>query len=135
MIFQTPAIWLFEEDVKTRSWWDWLTAHTSFLLPLHRYRGKLFIMDDHLELQGRDKRTKEEVMLYISKYSLEQVHLGFDEVFSLAETRGLGLSWQPLRIRYDASGETRTLYLIANYRISRSDNAKLFDFLKTWTGQ
>ena len=99
---QTPAIWLFEEDVKTRSWLDWLTAHTSFLLSLHRYRGRLIITDDHLELQGRDKRTREEVML------------------------------QPLRLTYDVSGESRTLYLIANYRMGQCDNAALFAFLQTW---
>lgn len=129
---QTPAIWLFEEDVKTRSWLDWLTAHTSFLLPLHRYRGRLIITDDHLELQGRDKRTREEVMLYISKHSIEQVHHGFDEVFSVSETRGMGLTWQPLRLTYDVSGESRTLYLIANYRMGQCDNAALFAFLQTW---
>lgn len=132
MISQTPAIWLFEEDVKTRSWLDWLAAHTSFLLPLHRYRGRLIITDDHMELQGRDKRTKEEVMLYISKQSIEQVHLGFDEVFSVSETRGMGIGWQPLRLTYDVSGESRVLYLIANYRMEQSDNAALFDFLQTW---
>ena len=132
MISQTPAIWLFEEDVKTRSWLDRLAAHTSFLLPLHRYRGRLVITDDHLELQGRDKRSKEEVMLYINKSRIEQVHLGFDEVFSVSETRGMGIGWQPLRITYDVTGESRVLYLIANYRVGQCDNAALFDFLQIW---
>ena len=29
----------YEEDIKNRSFWDWIKAHTSFMKPLHRYKG------------------------------------------------------------------------------------------------
>jgi len=29
----------YEEDIKSRSFWDWIKAHTSFMKPLHRYKG------------------------------------------------------------------------------------------------
>ena len=28
----------YEEDIKSRSFWDWIKAHTSFMKPLHRYK-------------------------------------------------------------------------------------------------
>ena len=31
----------YEEDIKSRSFWDWIKAHTSFMKPLHRYKRDL----------------------------------------------------------------------------------------------
>jgi len=135
MISQTPALWAFEEDSLSRSWMDWLAAHVSFGKPLPRYEGILTLRNNFLQLAGNDKRTKSEFYLEIYKHEIEQLYLGFDEAFSISETRGLGstaLSWMPLRISFIKNEEERTLYLITNYHFGKSDNGEYFEFLKQW---
>lgn len=135
MISQTPALWAFEEDILSRSWMDWLAAHISFGKPLHRYQGMLTIQNSSLQLAGNDKRIKTEFYLEIYKHEIKQLYLGFDEAFSVSETRGLGpsaLGWMPLRISFIKNEEERTLYLITNYQFGKSDNGEYFEFLKQW---
>lgn len=132
MISQTPSLWAFEEDILSRSWLDWLAAHISFGKPLHRYEGTLTVHNNFIQLAGFDKRNNEEFQLDIYKYEIEQLYLGFDESFSAFETRGLGLTWLPLRILFIKNGEERKLYLITNYQFGKTGNREYFDFLKQW---
>jgi hypothetical protein len=130
---EISALWAFEEDIQSRSWLDWLKAHTSFLQPLHRYEGHLTVYADNLHFSGIDKRTKEEVTFDIYKYQLLQLYLGFDKTFNLSETRGLGF-WLPLRITFLQEEKEEKLYLITNYNLGFSDNKNCFEFLKIWAG-
>ena len=132
MISQSPALWAFEEDILSRSWLDWLAAHISFGKPLHRYEGTLTVHDNLLQLTGEDKRTKEDFSLDIYKYQIEQLYLGFDDVFTALETRGLGLTWLPLRILFTNNGKKAKIYLITNYQFGRTGNKEYFEFLKKW---
>lgn len=132
MVSQSLALWAFEEDILSRSWLDWFAAHISFGKPLHRYEGVLSVQNNSLELAGNDKRTKEEFYLEIYKHGIEQLYLGFDETFNASETRGLGLTWLPLRIVFTENEEERKLYLIINYQFGRTDNKEYFEFLKQW---
>lgn len=114
---------------------DWLAAHVSFGKPLHRYEGMLTLRNNFLQLAGNDKMTKSEFYLEIYKHEIEQLYLGFDEAFSISETRGLvptALGWMPLRISFIKNEEERTLYLISNYHFGKSDNGEYFEFLKQW---
>ena len=135
MISQIPSLWAFEEDILSRSWVDWLVAHVSLGKPLHRFEGMLTVHDNFIQLTGKDKRTKQDFYLQIVKYEIEQLYLGFDEIFCTSETRGLGispLSWLPLRISFTKNEEERKLYLIVNYQFGKSDNTEYFEFLKQW---
>lgn len=132
MIAQTPALWTFEEDILNRSWLDWLDAHFSLGKPLHRYEGMLTLYANTLELSGQDKKTKDEFSLEIYRQEMEQLYLGFDEAFSASETRGLGLTWLPLRLIFTKGNQIRKLYLIINYGFGKTDNKEYFEFLKQW---
>jgi hypothetical protein len=132
MITEAPALWAFEEDILSRSWLEWLTAHTSFLKPLHRYEGVLTIHANALQLTGKDKRTKDEFYLEIYKYEIGQLYLGFDETFNMSETRGFGLTWLPLRLTFAKDEQIIKLYLIINYTFGQTDNKECFEFLKKW---
>ena len=72
MIAPAKVFWAFEEDILNRSWLEWLCAHISFSNPLHRYKGELTILNDILQLVGKDKKTKAEILLEIHKYEIEQ---------------------------------------------------------------
>ena len=130
-----PALWAFEEDIQSRTFWDWLTSHTSFLKPLHRFEGNLLIHPGVIQLAGMDKRTGKESFFEIRKDQIEQFYLGFDKIFSAFEVRGFGLSWLPLRITFSGDGKQRKLYLITNYRWGRSANQECFDFLRNWLSE
>jgi hypothetical protein len=130
MTIQTPALWAFEEDILTRSWLDWLTAHTSFLKPLHRYEGLMSILSDRLSFFGKDKRTSTDFSLNIYKYQIEQLYLGLDETFNMMETRGV--MWLPLRLTFMQNDKEEKLYVITNYHLGWSDNKDYFEFLKNW---
>jgi hypothetical protein len=129
---ETPVLWAFAEDVKTRTWADWLLAHTSFLKPLHRYEGMLTIHADRLQFVGWDKRNAKEVSLEIYKYQITQLFHGFDKVFSIMETRGLGLGGWPLRVTFMQNNSEENLYLITNFRFGWWSNKECFEFLKMW---
>lgn len=135
MISQTTALWAFEEDILSRSWLGRLAAHISLGKPLHRYEGRLTVHDNFIEMAGKDKKTKKDFYLEIYKYEIEQLYLGFDEAFTVSETRGLGLtafSWLPLRILFRKNDEERKLYLIINYQFGKTGNREYFEFLKQW---
>lgn len=134
MTTETTALWAFEEDILSRSWLDWLTAHTSFLKPLHRYEGQLVILPDRLCFSGKDKRTSTVTSFDIHKYQIGQLYLGFDENFNAMETRGLGLTWVPLRLTFTRDEKEEKLYIITNYNFWGTTNPEFFEFLKGWLG-
>lgn len=132
MIAQSPALWIFEEDILNRSGLEWLSAHISFGKPLHRYEGTITINENSLLLEGFDNRQKVEVSFEIFKGQMVQLYHGFDKSFTALETRNLGLSWYPLRITFQTDSGNKNVYLIINHRFDRTDNLEYFEFLKQW---
>lgn len=133
ILAEGDALIAFEEDIRKRSLLDWLRAHTSFMKPLHRYEGIIKLYDNGLYFQGIDKKNagKSSMEIEIFRDEIFQVYHGHDKVFSLFETRGLGLIWKPLRISYKKDKDIN-LYLIINYRFGRSTNAAWFQILREW---
>jgi hypothetical protein len=130
----TVTLWAFEEDILSRSWLDWISAHISFGMPLHRYEGQLNIFPDKLNLTGIDKKTGKGVVLEIYKNQIEQLYLGFDEYYNAGETRGIGLWWLPLRLIFTQNDKLEKLYIITNYNFGWSDNKSYYEYLKDWLG-
>ena len=130
---ETPALLAFEEDIHNRSWLDWLEAHTSFLKPLHRYEGTMTLYADKIGFIGLDRKTGKDVVFDFYKYQIDQLYLGFDDTFNMFETRSLGLTWVPLRLRLTISGNEKYLYIITNYYLGlKTDNKEWFVLLKNW---
>jgi hypothetical protein len=131
---ELPVLWASEEDVQNRSWFDWLKAHASFMKPLHRFEGSLFLDQHKLILSGIDKRTTEDISIDIYKYQILQLYLGFDETFNIMETRDLGLSGFPIRLTYIQNQKEEKLYLIANIGYGMTSNKDCYEVLKNWIG-
>ncbi len=124
----------FEEDIQKRGLIDWLVAHTSFAKPLHRYEGELTLWNDRIFFEGKDKKTKQRYTLEISKKQVENIFHGFDNIFRRGEDRALGISFQPLRIKFKKKDSIVALYLIIEYRraLRTSKNKEWFTELNRW---
>jgi hypothetical protein len=124
---RTPAYWSSAEQVQNHSWADWLAAHTSFLPPLHHYKGDIAITPQSgLLLEGTHKDTKENFRLLIEKKDLISCKVGFDETFKRRYDRQLGFEYQPLALTFKQNDKTETIYLsidISNklWRSSKND--------------
>lgn len=116
-------------DFKRRNFFDWLFSHISGSFPPHRYRGTMEITNDSLNFNGADTFLKTESEFTIYKNNIIQVYHGYDDVFSVFQTRGLGLVWAPVRLKL-TDGEF--LYIIAGYDIMGTKNKEFYDFLTEW---
>jgi len=127
------SLMAYEEDIKSRSWMDWIKAHTSGFKPLHRYEGVLELSRDELIFNGRDVKENREFQLKIPLKSIRDVHYGFDEVFKGREERAWPWN-KPLRIKYQSEGGEKTVYLFAHFHhkkgIRTSDNKEVYEKLK-----
>ena len=92
----------------------------------------MLVLPEKLHFSGMDKRTDEEISLEIYKDQVEEISLGFDESFNAMETRGLGLTWLPLRLQLNQNGSEKKLYIITDYRLGWTDNQEYFEYLKKW---
>ena len=121
----------YADDIRARTWVDWLKAHTSFMKPLHRYRGSLELRDPALRFHGEDLKEGRHFQLVVPLSAIRGLHLGFDDVFRRTEDRQLGLfGFQPLRITHEDANELRTLYIFAHFHhrlgVRASDNRELY---------
>ncbi len=127
------SLMAYEEDIKSRSWIDWLKAHTSGFKPLHRYEGVLEMNDNELIFNGKDVRDDREFQLKIPLKSIIDVHYGFDEVFKGREERAWPWN-KPLRIKYQSENGEKTIYLFAHFHhkkgIRASDNKEVYEKLR-----
>lgn len=134
LLYEGSALWTYKREVQKRSWLDWLRAHVSVSKPLHRYEGVLDVFRNGILLKGYDTQAGEERVFRINKAQIKQVYLGFDGTFHLGEVSGLGLHWQPLRIKYidEEDKNERYLYLVMDFALGRSTNKLWYSALKDW---
>jgi len=128
----------YEEDVKNRSFLDWIKAHTSGFKPIHRYEGVFELRDEEIVFEGKDVKEGEEIYLKIPIKNITDVYLGWDDVFTgfpLSRAGDRAYPWnKPLRLRYQSSEGERTLYFFVNfhhkYGIRTSNNKEVYERLK-----
>jgi hypothetical protein len=61
---------------------------------------------------------------------LDQIYLGFDEVYKRSLVKNGGIFWQPLRLRYRVGDEYNTVYLIIDHSFWGTNNQLWFDTIK-----
>jgi len=124
----------YEEDIKSRSLWDWIKAHTSFMKPLHRYDGVLELTEQKMEFTGKDVKEKKDLNLEVEIGNIIDVHFEFDKVFTGWEDRAAPWN-KPLRVRYKPKEGERTIYLFVKfhhkYGMRTSDNKEDLEKLKS----
>lgn len=124
---------IFRDEFKQRNFFDWIISHTSGFLPPHRYRGEIEVTDKFIKFIGTDTKLKTDTEFIIDKGSIEEVYFGYDETFNVYQTRGLGLSSAPVRIKFiDTDGQEKFGYFITGYDKWGSVNKDFYSFLIEW---
>lgn len=123
----------FEKDIQNRSFLDWLKAHTSFLKPLHRYKGVLILDKESFIFAGRDVKKDKDFNLEVSINEIIDIYLGFDDIFTGWEDRAYPWN-KPLKIVYN-NKKQEVIYVFANFHykwwgMRTSDNKKVFNKIK-----
>ena len=121
--------------MQERSFWDWLVSHTSGFLPPHRYKGSLETADTCLRFEGVDTRSGEQMEFIFTKQSITEVYHGYDKVYSVFQTRSLGLNWAPVRLKIETGAEPRWFYFITGYNRPGTLNKDFYTFLTRWLGE
>jgi hypothetical protein len=130
---RVSALLIEKEDMQKRSFLDWLVSHTAGFLPPHRYKGMLDITDAFLKFEGIDSRTSEETELIFPKATITEVYHGYDKIYSIFQTRGLGLTWAPVRLKIEERPDiSRWFYLIAGYDTLNTLNRDFYTYLTIW---
>jgi hypothetical protein len=130
---EVPALLIFAEDFPRRNFGDWLAAHITFALPPHRYAGILAVKESGLLFSGTDTVEEKAVEIRIPRHRIEEVFIGYDEVYSVWQVRSLGFFWAPVRLKFTAdTGQTSTLYLITGYDRLGTTNRDFYRFLTEW---
>lgn len=65
----------YEKDIKSRGFWDWVKAHTSFMKPLHRYEGVLELDEQKMTFTGKDVKVDKDFNLEIATGDITDIHL------------------------------------------------------------
>ena len=66
----------YEEDIKSRGFWDWIKAHTSFMWPLRRYEGILEPNEQNMKFLGRDLKGKKDFDPEVEIGNITGIHFG-----------------------------------------------------------
>ena len=116
------ALWIFKEEIDQKDFGDWFAAHTSFMLPIHSYRGEVHLFDDALVFYGAHAKTSKTEVSDVPFKDIKNMHMGFDEAYKRRETRGGFNNEAPLRIEYKKDGAVKTIYIFMEFnRITRSN--------------
>ncbi|MEO6347960.1 MAG: hypothetical protein ABIO60_08620 [Aquaticitalea sp.] len=102
--------------------------------PPYRFQGSISFNYDGISFNGYDSQLKENVEFNIAKDEITQLYYGYDETFSTFQTRGMGMTWAPIRFTFDSTkfkNET-DLYLVLEFNGISSENQNLFEELKIW---
>ena len=125
------SLWLLKEEIGQKDFTDWFAAHTSFMLPIHRYKGELHMFDDALVFHGKNAKTGATNIVSVPFESITEVHLGFDDAYRRRETRGGFENETPLRIDFRDGNSVKTLYCFIEFsRILRQEFIKEYEIVK-----
>jgi hypothetical protein len=117
------ALWSYDYEIAGYTLVDGAGALFSVTPPPHHRVGEIILTSDSLVIDGYN-------YLHIPLNTLEQVYLGFDEVYKRSLVKNNGMFWQPLRIRYKTGDGYNTIYLIVDHTFFGTKNQLWFDTIK-----
>ena len=119
-ILTGQVLWSYDHEVMNRNLLDNIGAQISGVKPFHRHSGEIILSEDKLYIFGDEA-------LEISLASIDNIYLGFDEIFPPLLAKNAGLFWQPLRLKLLGGQQ---LYLIIDFNMFGSKNQLWFDGLE-----
>ncbi|WP_421941215.1 hypothetical protein [Pedobacter sp.] len=120
------VLWSYDyelSDKKNAGFFQKFKEFFSFLKPPHHHEGDILLASNGIFITG-----DEPLEMPISH--IEEVYMGFDDIFPASAIKNFGPFWQPIRIKSIVSRtESRTVYLIINHSGLFSDNQTWFNTL------
>jgi len=117
------VLWSYDYEIAALTLIDEAGALFSLTPPPHHREGEIILTPTSLVIDGYN-------YLNIPLNKLEQVYLGFDDVYKRSLVRNKGIFCQPLRLRYKQGDDTVVVYLIVDLRFFGTKNQLWFDTLK-----
>ena len=113
------VLWSYDHELtngKGSGWIKKIAGLFSFLKPIHNHEGNILLASNGLFITGDEQ-------LELPLSNIEEVYMGFDDLFPASSVKNFGLFWQPIRIRSTISrSESQTVYLVINHTGIFSDN-------------
>lgn len=114
--------WAYDHEIQEMDYAErYFIRHISFSPPLSRHYGAFYLTDNAIILEGENDHIK----IYLTE--INQLFLGFDDVYSNASAKNFGLFWKPLRITFD---DSKVIYLVIDYKFGFTANNQIFELLK-----
>jgi len=107
-LFESAVFWGYDYELKAKSGLNQIAAQFSGVPPIHEHSGDLLLSTGALQITGDED-------LLISLSDIDQLFLGFDEIYHRNFVKNFGAFCQPLRITSSNGITESTIYLIAGY--------------------
>ncbi len=132
-LFNDSILFSYKEDILDRGFWDWMKTYSSYLEPVHHYKGEIRLFDDLLEIEGLSSK-KERTLIIGLKEQLTSIALGFDETYTVMEDRFGGMLYKPLKINLMNGNKEICIYGLVGYNtlMRNCQNDKWNDILLEW---
>jgi hypothetical protein len=117
------VLWSYDHEIAGCTLINETGTLFSVTPPPHHREGEIILTAGSLVIDGYN-------YLNIPLNKLEQIYLGFDEVYKRSLVKNNGMFWQPLRLRYKAADGYNTVYLIIDHSFFGTKNQLWFDTIK-----
>lgn len=117
------VLWSYDYELQQAGLTQEVAALFSFMSPVHHHAGQISLTNREILIEGDISKT-------IPLSIVDQLYLGFDEVFKRSMVKNAGMLWQPLRLCLSDRVGDETIYLIIDHGPLGAKNAAWFNILK-----
>jgi hypothetical protein len=126
-VLQGKVMWSYDYEMQAFSTAQKLTTGLSGIGgPLHNHNGYITLTSGQILIEGQEGDED----LIIPLTVINQLYLGYDDVYTYYSVKNAGLFWQPLRLEYFSSNhQTNKIYLIIDHVVLYNHNKKWYEAL------
>jgi hypothetical protein len=127
VVLQGKVMWSYDcEMVEFTSAQKLIAGLSGIGGPLHNHQGYITLTGEQILIEGQGGDGH----LTIPLASINELYLGYDDVFTAGSVKNGGLFWQPLRLEYFSGNyQTNKVYLIIDYNGFYSHNKRWYETL------
>ena len=122
VIMTGKVMWSYPEELNDAGLVHVFAGLLSFVPPLHHHTGEIALIDNQIVIEGDTDLT-------IPFGNIEQIYLGFDDVYRSTYVKNNGLFWQPLRLTFNTLNGTQVVYLIIDHNFIGARNKDWYQML------
>lgn len=127
-ILQGEVMWSYDyEMTEYTTGQKLMTGLSGIGGPLHHHKGYIALTGEQILIEGQDGGDD----LIIPLLSINELYLGYDDIYTSYAVKNAGLFWQPLRLEYfNNHSQASKIYLIIDYNLGfYTHNKKWYESL------